>query len=101
MVTNSSLIKGGVRKKIAKSLVKVEGDMIIRAFEKRAKLESGDSLSFCSLFVGEPEILHYTGSSLENDVFPVLAEKGFLFSYLSSEGEIHIHSKEDISLVRI
>ncbi len=37
---------------------------------------------------------------LENDVFPKLAQKGFLYSYLSSEGETHIHSEKDKKLVR-
>ena len=49
----------------------------------------------------QPEIMEYTGDSLENDIFPILAEKGFLYSYLSSEEEIHIHSKDDAKFVRI
>ena len=44
----------------------------------------------------EPHIFDYSGPSLEFDVFPVLAEKGFLNGHLSSEKEIHIHSKKDI-----
>ena len=103
MATNSSLIKGGKIKPVMRSFIRIEGDTVIKAFEKQKanKKVPEDSLSFSSLFIAEPEILHYSGSSLENDVFPLLSEKGFLFSYLSSEGEIHIHSKEDISLVRL
>ena len=102
MVTNSSLIKGGKTKPIKRSFIRIEGDMVIKAFEKQKANQKApeDSLSFSSLFIAEPEILHYSGSSLENDIFPLLSEKGFLYSYLSSEGEIHIHSKDDVSLVR-
>jgi NDP-sugar pyrophosphorylase family protein len=102
MVTNSSLIKGGIKKPVKRSFVRVEGDMVIRAFEKQKSVNKTreDFISFSSLFVAESEILHYSGSSLENDIFPTLAEKGFLYSYLSSEGETHIHSKEDVSLIK-
>ncbi len=97
MVTNSSLIKGGRKTPIKKSPVKVEGNVVINAFHKQKNNSNHDDdpMVFSSIFVAEPEILHYAGYSLEDDIFPKLAEKSFLYSYVSSEGEIHIHSKED------
>jgi NDP-sugar pyrophosphorylase family protein len=100
MVTNASLIKGGGGK-ILKSPVKVEGNVVVDAFHKQTKKVDEDALVFSSIFVGEPEILEYPGYSLENDVFPKLAQKGFLYSYLSSEGETHIHCEKDKKLVRV
>jgi len=103
MVTPSSLIMGGSKKPIHTSPLKIEGDMVIRAFPKLSKplkSFSESSIVFSSLFVAEPEILSYTGDSLENEVFPAISQKGLLYSYLSSEGEIHIHSKEDTRFVR-
>src|SRR4030042_2235870 len=100
MVTSSSLIKGGGKTPIKKSPVKVEENVLINAFHKQTSKVDEDTLVFSSIFVAEPEILHYSGYSLENDVFPKLAEKGFLYSYLSSEGEIHIHSEEDKKFVK-
>ena len=102
MVTNSPLISGGNLTPIKKSPLKVEGNTIIKVYQKQTKplKELRDSaIVFSSIFVAEPEILEYTGDSLENDIFPQLAEKGFLYSYLSSEGEIHIHNKEDIKFI--
>ena len=46
-------------------------------------------------------IMEYSGNWLEDDVFPKLADKGFLYSYLSSEEQTHIHSKEDARFVKI
>jgi NDP-sugar pyrophosphorylase family protein len=100
MVTNSYLIKGGGKNPVKKSAVKVEGNVVINAFHKQQNKIDKDSLVFSSIFVAEPEILNYSGYSLENDVFPKLAEKGFLYSYLSSEGETHIHSKEDAKKIK-
>lgn len=81
-----------------KGIVKVEGSKILEFIQKPKKTDI--YLGFSSLFAAEPEILDYHGSSLEHDVFPKLAEKGLLFGHLSSEKEIHIHSKEDIKKVR-
>jgi NDP-sugar pyrophosphorylase family protein len=104
MVTSSPLTLGGSTVPIKKSPLKVEGNTVIKVFPKLIKplKELKDSvIIFSSIFIAEPEILEYPGESLENDVFPVLAEKGFLYSYLSSEEEIHIHSKEDAKFVKI
>lgn len=103
MVTSSPLTQGGSAIPIKKSPLKVEGNTIIKVYPKLTKSikELRDSaIIFSSIFVAEPEIMEYTGNSLESDIFPLLAEKGFLYSYLSSEEEIHIHSKEDTRFVR-
>jgi len=104
MVTSSPLQLGGSTIPIKKSPLKVEGNTVIKVYKKLVKpiKELRDSvIIFSSLFVSEPEIMEYPGESLENDIFPKLAEKGFLYSYLSSEEEIHIHSKEDAKFVRL
>jgi NDP-sugar pyrophosphorylase family protein len=101
MVSPSSLILGGIKKPIKASSIDIQGNSIIRAFPKESKkiknLEKPE-LVFSSVFVAEPEILNYTGDSLENDVFPILAEKGNLYSYMGSEKIIHIHTKEDTNI---
>jgi len=78
----------------SKGIVKMEGTKILK-FEQKPK-HSDVYIGFSSMFVAEPEILGHRGSSLEYDVFPRLAEKGLLQGHLSSEKEIHIHTKEDI-----
>ena len=78
----------------SKGIVKIEGNKILK-FEQKPK-HSEIYIGFSSMFAAEPEILSYRGNSLEYDVFPKLAEKGLLEGHLSSEKEIHIHTKEDI-----
>ena len=78
----------------SKGIVKMEGIKIL-SFEQKPK-HSDIYIGFSSMFVTEPEILGYRGNSLEYDIFPRLAEKGLLQGHLSSEKEIHIHTKEDI-----
>lgn len=77
-----------------KGIVKMEGIKILK-FEQKPK-HSDIYIGFSSMFVAEPELLGYRGNSLEYDVFPKLAEKGLLQGHLSSEKEIHIHTKQDI-----
>jgi len=104
MVTSSPLTLGGSSIPIRKSPLKVEGNTVIKVYQKIVKplKELKDSaIIFSSIFVTEPEIMEYPGNSLENDIFPKLAEKGFLYSYLSSEEEIHIHTKEDARFAKI
>lgn len=77
-----------------KGTVRVEGNKVLSFTQKPKK--SDIYLVFSPIFVTEPQIFEYSGSSLEFDVFPELAEKGLLNGHLSSEKEIHIHSKKDI-----
>ncbi|MDD5086598.1 MAG: sugar phosphate nucleotidyltransferase [Candidatus Nanoarchaeia archaeon] len=77
-----------------KGIVKMEGTKILK-FEQKPK-ESDIYIGFSSMFVAEPEILTHRGHSLEYDIFPKLAERGLLQGHLSSEKEVHIHTKEDI-----
>ena len=77
-----------------KGTVKVEGNKVL-AFTQKSK-KSDIYLVFSPMFVAEPQIFEYSGSSLELDVFPELAEKGLLNGHLSSEKEVHIHSKKDL-----
>jgi NDP-sugar pyrophosphorylase family protein len=77
-----------------KGIVKIEGSKILAFEQKPTKTDI--YLGFSSIFIADPQILNYEGDSLEYDVFPQLAEKGLLSGHLSSEKEIHIHSKEDV-----
>ena len=77
-----------------KGTVKVEGNKVLK-FTQKPK-ESDIYLVFSPIFITGPEIFEYPGNSLEKDIFPLMAEKSLLNGHLSSEKEIHIHSKEDI-----
>jgi len=77
-----------------KGTVRVEGNKVL-TFEQKPK-KSDIYLVFSPIFITEPQIFEYSGSSLESDVFPELAEKGLLNGHLSSEKEVHIHSNKDI-----
>lgn len=76
-----------------KGVVTVEGSRIVK-FEQTPKEK--EYLGFSSIFVAEPEIFEYEGKSIEDDIFPKLAEKGLLKGRLSSEKPIHVHSRKDI-----
>jgi len=76
-----------------KGIVKMEGSKILDFVQKPKK--SDVYLGFSSMFISGPEIFEYPGKSLEEDVFPALAKKGLLQGHLSSEKEIHIHTKAD------
>lgn len=77
-----------------KGTVRVEGNKVLTFTQKPKK--SDIYLVFSPIFVAEPQIFEYSGASLESDVFPELAEKGLLNGHLSSEKEVHIHSRKDI-----
>jgi NDP-sugar pyrophosphorylase family protein len=77
-----------------KGTLKVEGNKVL-TFTQKPK-ESDIYLVFSPIFVAGPEILEYSGSSLEKDVFPQLASRNLLNGHLSSEKEIHIHSIRDV-----
>jgi len=76
-----------------KGIVKIEGSKILEFVQKPIK--SDVYLGFSSVFVTRPELLEYIGDSLENDLFPYLAEKGLLNGYLTTSKIIKVHSKKD------
>ena len=80
-----------------KGTVRVEGNKVL-TFEQKPK-KSEIYLVFSPIFVTEPQIFEYSGASLEFDVFPELAEKGLLNGHLSSEKEVHIHTKKDLERI--
>jgi len=80
-----------------KGTVKVEGSYVLK-FTQKPKV-SDIYLVFSPIFVADPQIFEYVGKSLESNVFPSLAEKGLLNGHLSSEKEIHIHKREDLSQI--
>ena len=77
-----------------KGTVRVEGNKVLTFAQKPKK--SDIYLVFSPIFVAEPQIFEYSGSSLESNIFPELAEKGLLNGHLSSEKEVHVHSKKDL-----
>ncbi|MBI2658938.1 hypothetical protein HYX05_02435 [Candidatus Woesearchaeota archaeon] len=80
-----------------KGTVRVEGNKVLTFTQKPKK--SDIYLVFSPIFVAEPQIFEYSGASLEFSVFPELAEKGLLNGHLSSEKEVHIHSKKDLERI--
>ncbi len=82
-----------------KGTVIMEGNKVLKFMQKPK--ESDVYLVFSPIFVAEPEILEYPGDTLEQVVFPKLAEKELLRGYLSSEKEIHIHNKEDLDKIKL
>lgn len=77
-----------------KGTVKMEGNKILDFIQKPK--QSDIYLVFSPIIAAEPELLEQDGDSLEYDIFPKLAEKGLMRGHISSEKEIHIHTKEDL-----
>lgn len=80
-----------------KGVVKIEGSKILEFIQKPK--ETDVYLGFSSIFVAQPELLEYAGHSLEKDIFPSLAEKGFLNGYLSTSKVIKLKSKKDLKAI--
>jgi NDP-sugar pyrophosphorylase family protein len=76
-----------------KGVVKIEGSKIMEFIQKPK--DSDVYLGFSSMFVAQPELLEYHGSSLEDDVFPDLAKKGLLNGYLSTTRVVKIRTKKN------
>lgn len=81
-----------------KGTVKLQGNKILE-FTQKPKT-SDVYIVFSPIFICEPELFEYSGSSLENDVLPLLATKGLLNGYVSSEKEYHVHSKSDAENIK-
>jgi NDP-sugar pyrophosphorylase family protein len=80
-----------------KGTLKVEGNKVL-TFTQKPK-QSDIYLVFSPIFVCGMEILDYSGSSLERDVFPEIASRNLLNGHLSSEKEIHVHSLDDVKML--
>jgi len=81
-----------------KGIVRIEGLKILEFVQKPKHAD--EYLVFSPIFVVEPEMFDIEGDSLEFDVFPQLAKRGFLEGHISSEKELHIHSVDDIKKLR-
>ena len=80
-----------------KGEVTLEGSKIITFNQKPEKRVKDESyLVFSPIFICEPELLQYKGSSLEEDIFPVIIKKNLLNGYVSATREFHIHNKENL-----
>ena len=81
-----------------KGVVKIEGSKIMEFIQKP---ESSDVyLGFSSVFITQPELLEQHGESLETEIFPDLAKKGFLNGYLTTSKIIKLHTKEDVDKLK-
>ena len=78
----------------------LEGDKIVRYIEKPNKTDLKSSMFVRGVFVMEPEILSCPGNSLEFDVFPALMKKELISGYISATEHLHIHTKEDLEIVK-
>ncbi|MDP2909334.1 MAG: sugar phosphate nucleotidyltransferase [Nanoarchaeota archaeon] len=74
-----------------KGNVVVQGNRVLSFIQKPSK--SDNYIVFSPIFIAEPELLDYQGSSLEKDVFPELARNNLLAGHLSPVKEVHIHRK--------
>ena len=90
----STLVLTTSSKPSEKGTLTMEGNKILKFTQKPKK--SDIYLVFSPIFVAEPDIFNYFGDSLEENIFPELAEKGLLNGHMSSEKETHIHHKEDL-----
>ncbi|MFH1511061.1 MAG: sugar phosphate nucleotidyltransferase [Candidatus Woesearchaeota archaeon] len=77
-----------------KGTVRADGNRVLEFTQKPR--HSDIYLVFSPIFVSSPEMMEYSGASLEKDVFPSLAQKGLLNGYLSSGRELHIHTLRDL-----
>ncbi|MBT3721563.1 hypothetical protein HOA56_02785 [archaeon] len=77
-----------------KGVVKVEGSKIQEFIQKPS--ESDVYLGFSSIFITQPEILEYKGSSLETNIFPEMAKHNLLDGYLSTTKIKKIRSTRDL-----
>ncbi|MDP7610618.1 MAG: sugar phosphate nucleotidyltransferase [Candidatus Woesearchaeota archaeon] len=93
----STLVLTTSSKPSEKGTLTMEGSKILKFTQKPKK--SDIYLVFSPIFVAEPDIFNYFGDSLEENIFPELAEKGLLNGHMSSEKEIHIHKKEDLKKI--
>jgi NDP-sugar pyrophosphorylase family protein len=80
-----------------KGVVKIEGSKILEFIQKPKSSEV--YLGFSSIFIAQPELLEYAGHSLETEIFPVLARKGFLNGYLSTSRIIKLHCRRDVDKI--
>jgi len=81
-----------------KGIVKLEGT---KALDFTQAPKGADMfIGFSSMFVAEPKIFDFEGKSFESDIFPRIAAMGLLGGHVSSEKEVHIHSKQDIENLR-
>lgn len=78
--------------------VKMEGGRIVEFVEKPKEPES--YVFFSGVFVSDPEILEYGGSSLEKDVFSQLVERGLISGHLSSKKYLHLDKEGDIRKIK-
>ncbi len=74
-----------------KGNVVVQGNKVL-SFIQKPKI-SDNYIVFSPVFIAEPELLDYQGTSLEKDIFPELARNNLLAGHISPVKEVHVHRK--------
>lgn len=80
--------------------IKMHGNKVLSYVERQLPNNIETSIYFGGVFVAEPELLAYNGKSLEFEVFPQLAKRGYLGGILTCEDHLHIHTHQDLINVR-
>ncbi len=88
----------GFDKPSIKGEIFMNGNKIVKFDQKpnETSRKEHSYLVWSPILICEPELLQHHGNSLEEDIFPLLAKKNLLNGYISSEKEIHLHTKKDL-----
>lgn len=90
----TTLLLTTTNKPSQKGMAHVEGNSISKFIQKPKQSEN--YIVFNSIFIADHQIFAYDSKSLEDDTFPILAEKGLLGGYISSEKAKHVHCLADV-----
>ncbi|HDP74149.1 MAG TPA: hypothetical protein ENN46_04325 [Candidatus Woesearchaeota archaeon] len=72
----------------------LEGKRILDFFQKPKGMKQ--PLCFASAFIASPEIFKYSGKSLEENLFPMLAKSSLMYGHITSKNIINAHSYKDV-----
>ncbi|MBI2040731.1 MAG: NDP-sugar synthase [DPANN group archaeon] len=97
-VASATLTLIGYEKPAQRGVVRLEGEKIVEFVQKPPKAKG--NICFEPIFVVGPEIFEYSGASLEEDVFPFMAQKGVIFGHMTSGTIININTARDLKIAR-
>ncbi len=96
-LVSSSILPGN---KILYGHIKMQGNRVLFYIEKPIPKKVESSIFFGGIFIAEPDIFAYPGKSLEFDIFPELARRGYLGGLITSSEHLHVHTNEDLKRVK-
>ncbi|MEK6959400.1 MAG: sugar phosphate nucleotidyltransferase, partial [archaeon] len=79
-------------------VVVLDGNTVKRFIQKPGSA-TNPLLHFTGIVVAEPEFLKCTGSSMEDNVFPRLAENGALKGYIGPQPVYHFHTTKELKKI--